>query len=278
MSEKRDIAGLWWLSSKPDERWTGTLTLEPDKSPKLVVDVPKSIFESIGQKLTTPPTIHGCDQNGNPITLLTPSPPRTQGGRALSKITYSAHYSILGLELLNHSDFKVNELTFRIQQLQNWIGLTGFSSMEMRDNGLSIHFDLPKDESFTINNELSIKFCQTFAFKNDRHAKNLEENVGVTFVSKNGISLPTLKHFLHAFRSLLHFAALKRIYPLEIKARKDGHGYGTDGNFHPTNIEIWNSIIKEETESELQSDRWIFQFIDVHSRFSEFFSSWLRFY
>ncbi|MGO9586376.1 MAG: hypothetical protein ACLP2Y_09290 [Limisphaerales bacterium] len=72
MSEKRDIAGLWWLSSKPDERWTGTLTLKPDKNPKLTVDVQKSAFASITKKLAAAPTIHGHDQNGSLVTLLQP--------------------------------------------------------------------------------------------------------------------------------------------------------------------------------------------------------------
>jgi hypothetical protein len=70
MSEKRDIAGLWWLPKKPDERWTGTLTLEQNKAPKLTVTVQKSAFESFGQKLSAPPLIRGCDQNGKPIPLI----------------------------------------------------------------------------------------------------------------------------------------------------------------------------------------------------------------
>jgi hypothetical protein len=78
VSEKRDIAGLWWLSTKPDERWTGTLTLKVDKSPRLTVDVQRSAFELITPNLTVSPTIHGYDQGGSPITLLIPGWPKTQ--------------------------------------------------------------------------------------------------------------------------------------------------------------------------------------------------------
>ena len=221
MSEERDIAGLWWLSTKPDERWTGTLTLKPDKAPKLIVDVPKSAFETIGQKLAASPTIHGCDQSGSPITLFTPGWPKTQGGAALSKTTYSAHWALLGVELQNQDDFLVNELTFRIQHLLNWVGLTGFLKTETRvANGLSVNYELPEDESFVIDDELSVKFCPGYSFNDGLHIKKLEEEIGVTFVSKNGINLSMLKRFLHAFRSLLHFATLKRVYPLEIKVKK----------------------------------------------------------
>ncbi len=278
MSEKRDIAGLWWLSTKPDERWTGTLTLEADEDPKLIVDVQKSAFESIIPKLIASPTIHGCDQGGSPITLLIPGWPRTQGGAALSKTTYSSHFAVLGIELNNQDDFRVNELTFRIQHLLNWVGLTGFLKTEGSSaNGLSIHYELPKDESFAISDKLSVEFCPGYSFNNGMHLKKLEEEIGVTFVCKDGIDFPALKNFLHAFRSLLHFATLKRVYPLEIKAKKDGHGHTVEENFYPKVIELWDSIIKKDVDSDFSPDRWIFQFADVRSRFSEFFSNWLKF-
>jgi ApeA N-terminal domain 1 len=126
MSEKRDIAGLWWLPTNPDERWAGTLTLERDEEPRLIVNSQKGAFQFFGQELKAPPAIVGHDQNGYSISLLFPSWPRTFGGMALSQIEFSAHYAILGLELSHHDDFKVNELTFQMQHLLAWAGLTGF--------------------------------------------------------------------------------------------------------------------------------------------------------
>ena len=97
MSEKRDIAGLWWLPTNPDERWTGTLTLEQNKSPKLTIAVQKSAFESFGQRLSAPPIIHGIDQNNRPISLIVPGWPRTGGGMALSQVEYSANYAVMSV-------------------------------------------------------------------------------------------------------------------------------------------------------------------------------------
>ena len=64
---------------------------------------------------------------------------------------------------------------------------------------------------------------------------------------------------------------------MEIKAKKDGHGYMLNEIFHSQAIELWNSIIKEDVESDFLPDRWIFQFSDISSRFSGFFNSWLKF-
>jgi len=68
------------------------------------------------------------------------------------------------------------------------------------------------------------------------------------------------------FRLLLHFATLAKIYPLEITARKEGHGLVHEDKFYPQDIELWNSIIKEDV-ADLRSNKWVFRFADVQPRF-----------
>lgn len=278
MSEKRDIAGFWWLPTNPDERWAGTLTLEQDQSPKLVIAVQKSAFESFGQKLSAPPIILGCDQNGSPISLFAPGWPRTRGGMASSQIEYSANYAILNLEVSRQDDFKVNTFTLRMQHLQGWFGATGFLSAEPNspEVDLCIHYKNPKDEAFPIGKDISVEFRPGYTLHNGFNEKKLQENISVTFVSKDGMNLLQCKEFLNDFRLLLHFATLREIYPLEIKAKKDGHGFTHGGEFFYQDIEIWNSIIKEEVSANWHPNEWIFKFTDVRQKFSDFFSSWIK--
>jgi hypothetical protein len=278
MSEKRDIAGLWWLPTNPDERWAGTLTLEQNKSPKLTIAVQKSAFEAFGQKLSAPPVIHGCDQNGSPISLIIPGWPRTRGGMALSQVEYSAHYAILNLEVSHQDDFKVNEFTLRMQHLQGWFGVTGFLRPELNspEVDLCIRYKNPKDEAFPIGKDLSVEFRPGYTLHNGFNERKLQENINVTFVSKDGMNLSQCKEFLNDFRLLLHFATLREIYPLEIKARKEGHGSTHEGEFIYQDIEIWNSIIKEEVSADWHPNEWIFKFADVRQKFSDFFSSWIK--
>lgn len=278
MSEKRNIAGLWWLSTNPDERWAGTLTLEHDKSPKLTVSTLKSASQFCGQELRAPPVINGHDQNENPITLLFPGCPRTHGGMALSQIEYSAHYAILGLALSHHNDFRVNSLIFQMQHLLAWVGLTGFLKGEPNSaDDLSVHYKFPQDESFIINADLSLKLQPGALFNNGLYEKKLQEKMSVAFVSKKGINLSQGKELLGAFRHLLHLATLKKVFPLEMKAQKDGHGYLHGEKFYPHDIELWNSVIREDVKSDFLPDEWVFRYADVQSRFSDFFSSWLKF-
>jgi hypothetical protein len=104
---------------KPEDKWIGTLALEPAKAPRLKVSVAKSCFGLLEMK--TPPVIHGHDDQGKPVTLLFPSWPRSHGVLAMSQIDFGAGYAVLGMELAGPADFLVNTRTLeRIRKSPKW--------------------------------------------------------------------------------------------------------------------------------------------------------------
>jgi ApeA N-terminal domain 1 len=274
MSEKHDIAGQWWFPTNPDERWLGTLKFEPDKAPHLSIPLAKSFDEA--EKLGQPPAILGRNNNGFPITLLFPGWPRLHGGTELCQMDFSAHHALIGIHFANEDDFKVNTLNIRLQRLQAWLGDTGFSNIELPEKGAVVRYKIPPDEKFVINDDLSVELQRSFSLKNDLTEKKLRENAQFTIVSKAGINLRQFKEYLNAVRQLLHFATMEQIYPLKITLQKDGHGYQIEDKFYLHEIELLNSIIKEDDETFLSPGKWLFRFSDVRQRFAEFFSAWLK--
>jgi hypothetical protein len=273
MSEKRKIPGQWWSPDKPDDKWIGTLTLAPAKSPRLKVSVPKSCFSLLETK--APPVIHGHDDQGKPVTLFFPSWPRTHGGLAMTQMEFGAGYAVLGLELAAPADFLVNTLTFRLQHLYEWLGITGF----VRDpqNTLDHHlvtYRRPEDQAFVISPDLTLEIHSTHSFHPRRSEHIVREDLCLSFKSQKGLGLADCKELMGALRYLLHFATLAPVYMLSLDARKDGYGLTHDGHFYPHDIEIWNSIIREPAESD---PRWVFRFPDVQPRFAALFATWLDF-
>lgn len=276
MAERRDIHGLWWLPTNPSERWIGTLSLTPDRSPRLDLSVPKGFF-SLPLQNTPVPVIQGCDECGRPITLLAPHFPSSHGGAALTQLSFSGGYAILGIELAGASAFVVNSLSFRIQHLYEWAGISGFQKNEHLLHDLRIHYIRPEDQVFAIDSDLSVEFRAAYSLKNGFREKRIEEDLIVGFQSKEGINLSRLKELLGAFRYLLHFAVLNKAFPMKITAEKDNHGYTVGDQYISHEIEIWHSGIRERVESESAPDRWVFRFSDLQSRFSDFFKNWLKF-
>ena len=174
MSEKRDILGLWWFPAKPNERFVGTLALKTDMSPKLVITVQKSFFEFFTGDSTPPSLIQGCDDGGKPISLVTPSWPRSSGGSALTQVGYSANYAILNLALSCADDFRVNSYSIQLQHLPGWYGTTGFLRKESApDVDWSFHYKRPAKEVFNINEDLSLEFRVGCSLQNGTPRTNL---------------------------------------------------------------------------------------------------------
>jgi hypothetical protein len=225
------------------------------------------------------PAIHGHDEQGKPVTILYPGPPMTSGSFALARQQFHAGYAILGLELPDSNAFNVNSLTFRLQHLYEWSGITGFQrgGFAQPSPDFNIHYSPPKEQVFTIDDNLTIELQTECSFSDATGEQKVHEDLVITFKSKAGINLSRYYDLLNAVRDLLHFAILSRVYPLEITAQKSGYGDSIGTRFIHRHIEVWSSIIRERVKSEIDRQRWVFQFSDLQPRFTEFFAKWLKF-
>ena len=271
---KRQIAGLWWMPTNPQEKWVGLLTLEYDKGPLLVLTVPK------GHDFTPPKIgeiIHGCDQHGKPVTLLNPAENESSSSTALTFIKYSAGAVILGLELPTRNAFLVNCIEINLQHFYEWAGITGFVTKPgSTTNEVSIAHSLPELRSFQIDHDLTVEIGTSFVFHNGSKEKSLTEDTFVQFKSRKGLGFSECKTLVHAMRSLLHFGVLSPVYPLRIECKKIGFGQTLGETYIPNKIEIWWSLNRKSVSSE-HRDRWVFRFSDVEKDFGQFMRNWLAF-
>ena len=223
------------------------------------------------------PVVHGHDSNGNPITLLHPTPPQSSGGMVLSQCELSAGFAVLGIELSDRPAFRVNTLALRLQHLFEWSGITGFKTIteHERAEGVVVHYSKPDDQIFSIESGLSLNLRPVWSFANQPSRRELEEDLCIIFSAKDEMDLSRCLELLSAVRHLLHFAVLDKVYPLNISCYRDDYGVSFGTDFRQRQIELWNSIIRTRVESEFLPERWVFQFKDVSSDFGSFFKNWL---
>jgi hypothetical protein len=276
MSDKREITGMWWFSPNSEERWTGTLTLEPCETPRLEIIVPKGFWNS--KERFIPQVIHGHDENGAPITLLFPGPRQGTSSMAISRPTFCSGYAIQGIAINSADEFQAHSLTVSLHHLHQWAGLTGFQpNHEESFDKFTINYQHPDTLCFNIDDDLSIEIFVSYGAQNGLMRKSVYEETRITFKSKTGLTLKRCFYLINVVRQLLHFAALSKVYPVKISAFKEAHGRTIDGHFYPQEILIWSSIIRNEIESEHQSEWWVFRFSDIESRFTALFGGWLAF-
>lgn len=269
---RREIVGQWWLPSAPEEKWVGTLTLEPNKAAALLVTIPKG-FQFMEAK--APPIIHGHDEHGRPVTLLFPGWPRPTATMVMSQVEFNTGYAVLGIHLAAASELRLNVLTLQTQHLYHWLGITGFQR-KARDPAVTYRIDYcrPDDQCFQITPDLSIEIHPTDHFSPGGPEPVIREAICLSFHSPSGLDLKRCQQLITALRHLLHLAALSRVYMLSISGTKEGYGRDLDGAFIPHELTIHNSIIREPVESD---PRWVFRFADLQPRFTQFFAQWLDF-
>jgi hypothetical protein len=268
----REIAGLWWLPETPDNKWLGNLVLQADKSPRLEFTGQRGFDEHTPD---TPEVMHGCDQHGNPISLFCLS--RSVGSRSavLSQMIYTAGYAILGIELPNAGAFQVHSLILYMQHLYEWVNTSGFNWRESPTES-SLSYRRPHMLSFTLDNDLVVEICPHFSMRRGREWQ-LEEDTCVRFNSRKGLGIAECRTLLNAFRSLVHFAVYRPVYPLQVLCTKEGYGIGEGGQYYPHTLELCWALNRKRTDSVWRDDHWVFRFSDVQPRFAEFLAQWLRY-
>ncbi len=274
MSENRDIAGIWWLPENPTDRWLGTLKLAPGRSPQLKFTVETS---SNLCSVQFPEVLHGCDQHGHPITLLKLGRGRASFSGALAKLSYSAGYAILGIELLSRDNFHAHTLTLYMQHLFEWMARSGFQHENMSRKEGTIRYLRPEVISFAVGNDLMVKIVATSSSWSAPRERGIREHAFLEFYSAKGFSFMDCDKLVTAIRHLLHFAILQPVYPTRITCSQIGGDIESGNSFSPQEIEICSALNREQIESEFQAEGWMFQFSDVQSAFGQFLDKWLTF-
>lgn len=273
MSNERKIKGFWWTPDKPAHRLFGILTLKTDDGAHLETfdegGFSAEAFDPVNK------VIHGQDEHGKPVTLLFVGRPcPTISGRMMRR-SFHAGYVIFGLALPDVNSFVAHELQLWIQHLHGWLGITGFVGESQPKPEITIKYRRPEDVYYRISDDLEVGIGISMNTQQGLWNQMINEDAWISFRSEAGLSFHRSLDLLNAVRMLLHFAILKRIYPVEINVDKKGHGFSVGDRWIKQTIDVWGSILRE-ADSEPPFDKiWIFQFKDFSDKFPIFFKTWL---
>jgi hypothetical protein len=206
MKDKREIAGLWWVPGRPEQKWIGTLTLECEQAPRLTLTAPQGFGFKIPE---LGDLLHGCDQHGKPATLLYPCEHHRSISGALTFLNYSSGFAILGIELPSRDAFQINCLSIELQHFYEWAGVSGFLQ-ETRDaaDGIRVHHRLPELKSSPLDADLTMEIRGSLSFRNAVREKLLTENSIVQLKSRKGLTFGECWDLVNAIRGLIHFGVL----------------------------------------------------------------------
>jgi ApeA N-terminal domain 1 len=279
----QETKGYWWEPDRPESRTFGILQHAEGSLLHL-----KTYSDSGTHRQGTAlgPILHGMDEQGAPVTLLEVSSEASAQswsiwGSGLNQQECSAGIALLGIHLTDLEVVRFQTLRLEIQQLDGWLGITGFSpDSYLGYPDSQILHQLPELEKFQIEDDCILSFVVLPQLdgmsKKGRRARSIIEKSEVEIRSNNGISYAKLKKLLTALRLLLHFASLQPVYSVSVTGWKDGHGAIVDSREINQPIRIWTSANHSPTSEPPHSELWSFRFRDVQERFSAMFTQLLR--
>jgi hypothetical protein len=273
--KNRAIEGLWWFPANPDDRWIGTLMLVPGKSPRLELTITKGFDFKAPETL---PALHGCDKHGSPITLLHLGRSDYSISSVLSIVSYTGGYALLGIEVADSPPFHVNSLSFGMQHLYEWGGISGIMN-DVRNNfeNETIQYRRPKDQSHSISSDLSFEIKAVRSGRNTFNKRQIKEDLCISFHSVQGLKISECLDLVHAIRHLVHFGILETVFPMWINFGKNGHGRTVQEHFYPLAIEFWSSEIRRRAEASFLPGDWLFRLSDIQIDVAKIIGNWLEY-
>ncbi len=224
VNTKREIKSFWWSPNHPERKWFGTLTYGPEQSPELelIIERQNPVDD---RTLPLGNVIHGKDEHGKPITLLFAGSSGDHVSGAVLKRRFDAGYALIGIDVPNAESFLANTLRFQLQHLYGWLGRSGFErNVDEKHRAFVVKFQQQEAEWFSISPDLELAIHNTFETSNGFQKRCISEDAALTFRSKAGFPLSRCNELISSVRMLLHFAVIKRVYPVWVTTYKDGYG------------------------------------------------------
>jgi hypothetical protein len=145
VNERVEYVGEWWIPDEKGEPWSGRLVFDPQLGLDLEV-------ASTGPELAFPwdpsdiPVIHGFTVDGARVTLTHCVQSRTKahlpGGYVAS---YSASRAFIGAHFASPGTIALDRLRFRLSDVGEWLGVSGFKSIRRATTGFAFEYEVPDD-------------------------------------------------------------------------------------------------------------------------------------
>jgi hypothetical protein len=270
----RTIEGIWWLPEKPEERWVGLLRIEEGIAPTLSLTIPKDRLFVTLETRARPNAIFGYEASGTPFSLFHPSQIQMHSANALTKVTYSIGHVARGLEIADQNEVKTSNLVLRLQYLYEWAGQTGFIPNRETGSDLVIRHRLPEKMTFRIDDDLEIQITHSCGLSHSFQHREISEDTEIRFISKNGLSLAERRHLRSAVRGLLHFASLRKVYPIEERGTLLPQNDTSPGDTNCISVDFYSSLLRRPIEEHISDHEWIFRLSDLQHEFGHFFANW----
>lgn len=272
------IKGFWCTPHSPQNKWFGEL----NKTSKSIVLTCYAENADLNlEDVIKSQAVHGFDEKDRPITLfrIVGRPPFVPGKHKAAQLRFA--YMFRGSHFDDLESLKASSVTFAIQQLDGWVGMTGFSrNLKGRisaDEPSQIHIEYrhPNPVRHELEDGLAIEFHLDFHYSVALREQSIREDAFLRLTKTEGLSFQEAMQMGCVFKTLLSFASLRPVYMVSMQLHNNLADADKDNSYRQ-GTEVFSPNFHEPLSMEYWESRWVFRYQHVASHFESFFNNWLK--
>jgi hypothetical protein len=285
MTEQFEYKGTWFLPSNKELRFSGVLTYDRKKGGKL------ELFGNFENKrflhdFKNEEIIQGVTSDSEHITLvdclmISPGEGRFRVGKEYGtpSVKYKIELILEGVHIDKKDDLKFQQLSARIQNLDEWIGIYGFSRPEYGRQNKEIHISckLPSNIEFQINNDWNGQFFFSFDAPLQPQKVTVTQNIYFHMSSQSEHSLTDVLRYFYWFQHFLVLGLHRKTYWQEITLCSERFTTQLTNTIKLTSIKLYPYNIDYETVESQRADM-LFSYQDIKTEFPSLIKNWFEKY
>ncbi|MBD0723696.1 hypothetical protein B6A10_00725 [Flavobacterium sp. L1I52] len=289
MNSKFEIKGLWFLPEKKENRIPGTLTFDPINGGnlELIGCLEEEYFFFEQNSSDESQIILGISTESDLITLYDcfcfsrNSKTKINQESGPPSVKYYANFILKGHHFENENSLKFNSIKSSLQNLDEWVNITGFNHSEKYDGIIRLEYQTPQNVEFDLHSGYKGKF--TFSttrptFNSNKH-EYITQITEIQIDSKNEISLEDILKILSRFKNFLVLGIYRSSSPNSIILYNNNiqNDYGKRGKFRKP-IELYHTTQNRLNLKEKRHFEMLFNYTQIKDFFPQAIKLWYQKY
>ena len=284
--------GYFWLPSNPEHKLAGIISIEDGGKISLQLHGLFGVNPYEQYNLDNLNIIWGDVDGEGPITLLDSkyvTGKHWKSNDVKVKNYIESDYILMGVYFKTKHDFKINSFTFRVEGLNDWVGISGVKINDDDITNSSISYTMPEEIIIDIKNKpinLSIVYSATkkgfikFHAMDSDHSE-IHQDTYLKLYSENNMPFHLFFELAKKIANLLIFAIDKQVSIEEVTVQQQGlnisciNGEKTD---ILQDIQIFtNQILHTPNLKEVSWNTMLFRYRDIDN-IDDVINKWLDMY
>jgi len=284
MTEQFEYRGTWFLPSNKELRLFGILTYDRTKGGELELfgnfENERFLHDFKNEEI-----IQGVTTDSEHVTLVDCLMVSLGGGTlragkeyVVPSVKYKIVFILEGVHVDRKDELKFQKLSAKIQNLNEWIGIHGFSLPEYgrQNKEIYISYKRPSNIEFQINNDWNGQFFFSVGAPQQPQKVTVTQNIYFHMSSQSEHSLTDVLRHLYWFQNFLVLGLYGKTYWQEIFLYSDRFTTKLDDNITPIRIKCYSYNIDYEAVKPQYSAEMLFSYQDIKKEFPSLIKNWFE--